>query len=269
MYFDTIRKHYRIFLLHTQYIMQYRLRSFVWMLVGFLSVSTLLIFWNANLASNPTSYTVKFDEILSYFLLMLVVGNVLISHSEGEIAQTDIYKGELAKYLLKPIPYIVLKFYGEIVWRLIEGVWSLLIVGGLLFFGLKIHLTASPLIFVIAIFSCLLGLCISYICTVILGLSAIWLTSTKGLFELYEMTLLLFAGYLLPLSQFGGKLQPIALYSPFAAMVYTPVTILSGKYDTLMAMQMIAVQLIWAIVFYLGYRVMWTRGVKIFTGAGQ
>jgi ABC-2 type transport system permease protein len=269
MYFDIFTKHLRIFLLHTQYIMQYRLRSFVWMLVGFLSVATLLIFWNANLASNPTSYTVKFDEILSYFLLMLVFGNVIISHSEGEIAQVDIYKGELSKYLLKPIPYIVLKFYGEIVWRLIEGVWSSLIVIGLLFFGVKLHLTAEPVIFAIALGSALIGLALSYICTVILGLSAIWLTSTKGLFELYEMLLLLFAGYMMPLSQMSEGFGLFARHTPFAAMVYTPVTIISGNYVVGEALRMVGVQIIWLGLFYLLYRIMWLRGIKIFTGAGQ
>ncbi|MEP7166778.1 MAG: ABC-2 family transporter protein [Candidatus Woesebacteria bacterium] len=269
MHFDIFNKHYRIFLLHTQYILQYRLRSFVWMLVGFLSVSTLLIFWNANLASNPTAYTVSFDEILSYFLLMLVFGNVLISHSEGDIAQIDIYKGELSKYLLKPIPYIVLKFYGEIVWRLMEGFWSILIIAGLFLFGVRLHISTSPQILFLTFVSSVIGLALSYIGTVILGLSAIWLTSTKGLFELYEMSLLLFAGYLMPLSQFSPNFRLIAEYLPFASMVYIPVTIVSGKLSVGESVQWMGIQAIWLLIFYLLYRMLWKRGVKVFTGAGQ
>jgi ABC-2 type transport system permease protein len=264
-----VGKYWRIFLLHFQDGFQYRLRSLVWMCVGMLSAATLVIFWKANLASNPGAYSQNFDQILSYFVFMLLFGNVLISHSEGDIAQVHVYRGELSKYLLKPISYLWIVFNGELVWRIMSGAWGLLFFVLFYFMGLRLTVTSNWQLILLGLISCLFGHFISYLMTVCLGLSAIWLTSTKGLFELYEMVLLLLAGYLMPLSQLGGNLRVIAEYSPFAAIVYTPVVIFLGDHPFQAMLRMVGVQMLWLAIFYLLYRWMWEKGVRAFTGAGQ
>lgn len=264
-----IGKYWRIFLLHFQDAFQYRLRALVWMCVGMLSCATLVIFWKANLASNPGAYSQNFDQLLSYFVLMLLFGNVLISHSEGDIAQIHIYRGELAKFLLKPISYLWIVFNSELVWRLMSGAWGILFFALFYFLGLRLTLTSDWKLICLGLISCVIGHFISYLMTVCLGLSAIWLTSTKGLFELYEMVLLLLAGYLMPLSQLTGTLRIVAEYSPWAAIVYTPVTIFLGHSQVNAAVILMGVQILWLVVFYLLYRLMWEKGVRAFTGVGQ
>ena len=265
----TLSKYWRIFLLHAQDALQYRLRSLIWMSVGLLSVATLLIFWKANLASNPGAYAANFEEILSYFVLLLLLGNVVVSHCEGAIAQVDIYRGELAKYLLKPISYLWLTYNGELVWRLQSGAWGLLVFGILSLYGLRITITHSWELLILGVCSAIVGHFVSYFLTVCLGLCALWLTSTKGLFELYEMMMLLFAGFMMPLATFEDPLRHIASYSPFAAIVYTPVTILLGNHSVRDAILLVAVQLCWMGLLYLLYTVIWRKGVRVFTGVGQ
>ena len=73
----------------------------------------------------------------------------------------------------------------------------------------------------------------------------------------------------MPLSSFEGTFRTIALYSPFAGIVYTPVSIFMGTYTVETGIRMIGVQILWLFFFYVLYRCMWEKGVREFTGVGQ
>ncbi|MBP9700608.1 ABC-2 family transporter protein [Candidatus Woesebacteria bacterium] len=265
-----MKRHGALFLLHMQDVLQYKLRSFVWMLVNCTGIGILIIFWMAKIHSNPSAYSVADLQVLiSYYLLMLLCGNVLISHTETDVSVLDVQKGELSNYLLKPISYLQMKFYGEINWRILSGFWAVLLLIGVRIAGFPIHITQSVGMLLLFLISACLGFLVSFLLTMILGLSAIWVTSTKGLFELYEVVLLLFTGSMIPLSHFPEQFKSIVYLTPFASILPIPVEFLQGIPEGTTILWRLGLQFIWLTVFYLFYRVIWKAGVRAYSGVGQ
>ncbi len=263
-------RHVRILSLHIQQVLHYKLRSFVWMLVSSVSAAILLMFWSAKISSNPDIYTLQdLGKYVSYYLILLVAGNVLISHSEGEIASIDVYKGELANYLLKPYSYLLYKLYGEVVWRGLSGFWALCIVGIMFFLGIRLQITTNIFLFILFLVSCVVAFAVSFVYTVILGLSALWLTTTKGIFELHEMAILLLAGFMVPLSSMPAPLSRVLYWTPFASMLAIPVRIIAGELHISQALFFVAIQIFWLFLLYFLYRITWHFGVRKFCGVGQ
>lgn len=265
-----MKRHIALFLLHMQDVLQYKLRSFVWMLVNCTGIGILIIFWMAKINSNPSAYSsTDLQTLISYYLLLLLCGNVLISHTETDVSVLDIQKGELSNYLLKPFSYLILKFYGEINWRILSGFWAVLLLIAVRLTGFPIQITSSVGMMVVFVVSACLGFFISFLITMLLGLSSIWITSTKGLFELYEVVLLLFTGSIIPLAHFPEQLQTIAYLTPFASILPIPVEFLQGIPQGPIILWRLGVQVGWLILLYLGYRGMWKSGVRAYSGVGQ
>ncbi len=265
-----MKRHVALFLLHMQDVLQYKLRSLVWMLVNCTGIGILIIFWMAKIHSNPSAYTnADLQTLISYYLLMLLCGNVLISHTETDVSVLDIQKGELSNYLLKPISYLVMKFYGEINWRILSGFWAVLLLVVVWLSGFPIHITQSLGLMLLFLVSACLGFLISFLLTMLLGLSAIWVTSTKGLFELYEVVLLLFTGSMIPLSHFPEQFKTMAYLTPFASILPIPVEFLQGIPHGPTILWRLVLQLLWLTILYLGYRVIWKVGARAYSGVGQ
>lgn len=265
-----MKRHIALFLLHMQDVLQYKLRSFVWMLVNCTGIGILIIFWMAKMNSNPSAYSASdLNGLISYYLLLLVCGNVLISHTETDVSVLDIQKGELSNYLLKPFSYLVLKFYGEINWRILSGFWAVLLLIAIRMAGFSIQTTQSFGMVLIFLLSASMGFLISFLFTMILGLSSIWITSTKGLFELYEVVLLLFTGSIIPLSHFPDQFKVVAYLTPFASVLPIPVEFLQGIPQGTSILLRLVLQLCWLGIMYLGYRIMWKFGVRAYSGVSQ
>ncbi len=143
----------RIVALHFQQALQYRSRSFLWFLLALLNPAIYLLFWRAAINSGHIIGTkVIFNDIASYYLLVVIAGALLIAHVEEDVAMIDIKQGELVKYLLKPYSYFWMKFIEEIPYRVIQGTYGwigLLIM--LLIFGNVLKVVHDPVQIIYAI----------------------------------------------------------------------------------------------------------------------
>ena len=103
----------------------------------------------------------------------------------------------------------------------------------------------------------------------ILGLFAFWSTDTGGVFNLSEMFLFLFAGYIIPLQLYPPILGDIAKILPFSLMIYYPIVALQGSLDVLSGVKVILIQGAWCAGLVGVYILMWKHGLKKYTGVGQ
>lgn len=261
-------RYVRIFLINFQQVLEERLRVFVWFLLSLFSPLLLILFWKG---AKTASDTMSFSTISAYYLLLIVGGSLLMSHAEESIALYDIQEGRLATYLLKPFKYFFLVFLSELPYRVLQGVFGIVII--ILFAGI-FHIQFPS--FVSGIINSILvilllcgGLVLSHLYKMNLGFIAFWTTDVAGIFQASEMLLFIFAGYIVPLSLYPTPMAIISYVLPFSYIIYFPVAAVGGVFPTQQLFLIFLGQCAWIGIMALLYRIAWNKGVKLFTGVGQ
>lgn len=264
-------RYLKIFLLHFEQILEYRSRSFVWFLKSAIGPLLLLVFWIGALkGDNNIPAEWSFSTITSYYFLLIIATALLTAHIEQVVAKEDIQEGRLVKYLLKPFSYFWINFFIETPFRVLQG--SMAIVASLILvsiFKINFAFSGDVDILILSFIVALLAYFLSFLFKLIIGLLAFWLIDIHGFYQLVDVTLLIFAGYILPINLLPKFLENISYILPFAYMIYFPITAFQGKYELVQLMQIIATQIIWLFIFFMLYKVLWRRGLRKFTAVGQ
>jgi len=264
-------KAWRIFLLSFQHVLENRSRSFIWVLYVLLPAVVFMLFWIGVVKSSGGDVSGwNFSTITSYYFLLTVLGSTVIAHIEEDVAEEDIRLGELTNYLMKPFSYFWTKFLEETPWRLIQGAFGVLIVIAFIFiFGNFFTLASSPLVIVLALLIMVLAYMLCFTFKMSLGLSAFWLTDSRGLFQILEVLLLIFGGFVVPITLLPEAFSKIAQVLPFSYIVYYPIVAIQGNLSITQMLTVIFAQLAWIFVFYLVYKVVWSEGRRKYTAMGQ
>lgn len=259
-------RYLNIFFLSAQEALAERSRLFVWFLLGLISPLVLILFWRGS--NNLGGWTI--EQIISYYLLVIAMSAFVMSHHEDRIATIDIKEGGLTAYLLKPFSYFWIRFFNEIAYRVIQGAFGFIILFVFMQIFPKLFVfTDSVVIIFLSILAIVLALLLIFIVKTIVGITAFWITESRGVFEAFDVILTLFAGYLMPVVFLPQQLQYFIYLSPFPYMIYFPVIALEGKLQKLELIQIIGVQILWITFFYILYKKMWKEGIKKYTGVGQ
>src|SRR3989344_7417300 len=193
-------EHLKIILLHFEQIIEHRARSFVWFLLALINPLILIMFWRgANKDSLSGQITVS--ELTIYYFFLIIAVTFLMSHVEEDVAYYDIKQGNLVRYLLRPISYYWIKFYEEIPYRVLQGFYGIIAVTILiLFFGKFVSINLTPFSLILSIIIALLAFFISYTFKMVVGILAFWFTEVGGLFDMVEVIIVVFGGFILPIS---------------------------------------------------------------------
>lgn len=264
-------RYFRIFFIQFQRVIENRSRSIVWTLLALFNPLIYLCYWLAVYKSNGSIVgNWSLSEVTSYYILLSFGGSFLMAHIDETVALDDIYEGGLVRYLVRPFSYFWHLYFEELGWRIFQGGIGVVIfiIFSILFRSLS-TIVSSPLLILLTIISIILAYTLSFLFRMTLGFSAFWLTEFRGIQSVAEVILLVFAGLVVPLQFLPGLFRQISLILPFAYMIYYPILALQGKLDLLQMIKVLSIQVGWIIIFVGIYKLMWSRGVKLFTGVGQ
>lgn len=255
----------KILFLNFQSIFEERTRSFVWFLLSLYGPLLMILFWRG------ANTTISFSSIASYYFLLVIGGSLLMSHSEENIALIDIQEGRLGNYILKPMMYFFAKWAEEVPYRLLQGSFGIV---ALVLFTLIFHIHISLIIFgffnfLLTILLVLGAMVLAQLYKTCLGFIAFWMTDAYGIFQVSEMLIFVFAGYIVPLFLFPRLFEVISYILPFSFMIYFPVAAASGLLTTSQLLLVMLGQACWIAIFIFFYILLWKNGLKIFTGVGQ
>ncbi|MBI3486010.1 ABC-2 family transporter protein [Candidatus Daviesbacteria bacterium] len=263
-------RYVRIFLLNLEHIFENRARSFVWFLIPLISSSLLLLFWNGALGNKNLVAGWNFQSFATYYLLLLIASSLLMSHIEENVGIEDIRQGQLAMFITKPFSYFWLRFFSEIPFRILQGFYGIIVlILAALFLKSLLNLQLSWQTLLISLTMAILAYFISFIFKMVMGLIAFWLIDINGIFQLFEIIIVLFGGYVAPLAVLPNFLSETAKFLPFAYMIYFPIISFQGKLNFQESFQILSIQVFWILVFALTYRFLWNKGLQKFTGVGQ
>ncbi|MDP1721874.1 MAG: ABC transporter permease [Candidatus Gottesmanbacteria bacterium] len=264
-------RYFRIFLLHLQNAFELRSLSVVWLLITFLNVWLYLLFWQGSIQSegiSPGGMTLA--DISTYYLLLMITGSFIASHVDEDIAYRDIKQGLLVAHLMRPFSYFKTKFLEEIPWRIIQGTFGIVVfVASMLFFHINVRLVSDWQGIVTAATIVILAYGISFLWSMILGLSALWITEYSGLQQLSTVVSIVLAGYLVPVNFLPDGMRLVADVLPFSYMAYYPIRAAQGALTLHESLRVMGVQTAWFVFFVFCLFHIWKNGIKRFTGVGQ
>mgnify|MGYP001614034643 CR=1 FL=1 len=259
-------RHWKVFILNFKRVLEYRGTIFVWFLISLFHPLLYLLFWAQVLPKIPSAGVFS---IQTYYLLFIIAGGFLFIHVESD-SNEDIRQGGLSAFLLKPFSYFWLKFYSELPWRLIQGFFGLVSIIFLIqFFGVSLSLQLSVSNFMIALCIWIFGYFLMFYFKMCILLSALWFTDTGGLKQFTEIIVLIFCGFIIPISFFPEWLKIISLFSPFPYMIYFPVLSLMRGQEMTEWIKILTFQLGWLAIFIGLYAYLWRKGIRAYTALGQ
>lgn len=248
--------------LYFERVFEYRLRSFIWLLLPLTNNMTLILFWTGAGLNTPTLST--------YYILMTVGGLLTTSHVEYEVSEIDIKQGQLVNYLTKPISYYWMNVLNEIPYRVLQAVYASMLLGGLILFfpeilDMSLNLLFIPLILIIFI----LGYLLSFTFKLNIAYLSFWFKDIDGLMELVTIILIVFSGGIMPLTWYPPLMQTISNFLPFAYSGYYTITALQGAVPFFGLLTIIAIQCVWLCLLLIINNTLWKNGIKEFTAVGQ
>lgn len=246
-------------------------RSEFWLsMVGWIVRLLLAIFiWMAVFEGKETVGSYNFSQMVSYFILMLIATNFIFSRIGFRIAE-DIYTGDFANYLLKPISYAgynIIVELGQNVLQMVLG-FFVVTVPTLIFFPQylpAVDLLKIGIILIVMTFAYFMNALITFI----IGMSGFWVTNANRLMYVYFAIITAISGLTVPLDLFPEAAVKIMDYLPFTYIFFYPVKVMIAELTPALIQHVLVGQMMFLIILYAGSRFIYYLGVKKFEAVGR
>ncbi|SFS35740.1 ABC transporter permease [Marininema halotolerans] len=257
----------KIFRLSLQQLFQYRMNIFMFIIFGFLPLLAMLYLWITIYEGKDTIQGFSLQEMITYVLLAKLLEVLLLPDFHWSI-NTEIRKGELSKYLVKPLSYSRYWFARNLAVRTSHFVLAIIpivwIIGSMKAYTLPIQ-QHNVLLFLLSV----LGSFILYFLMYYqISLLTIWFIDVSSFFFTVDILLEFLAGTIIPLSLLPNWLYEILKYLPFSYLIYFPTSIYLGKFLHKEIWWGLCIQGTWILVFLLTSRLLWLWGLKKYDSVG-
>ncbi len=263
----TLRKWRAVFSIYFQDGIAYRASGLIWVTTDVATAVTMPLVWAAASKSGPLGGFTSSDFIL-YYLCMLFLGSFIMSHIMWELAM-EIKEGQFSTMLLRPMSFYQLNFFRNLSWRVIRPVLFAPFFFALLFAyrGLLTHAVVhvSPA-FLLSVF---MGHLVSFTFVMMMAMLALFTQEVTSIFELYYIPMLFLSGQLFPIAMLPDWAGKLAKLFPFYFMTGAPTEILIGRVTGSGITNVLMTQAAWIAVCYVVSRVLWSKGLKHYTGVGM
>ena len=243
----------------------YRAEFLVWVLAYTMPL-IMLALWTAVAAEAPVG---RFGEreFSAYFATTLLVrlstGAWVIWDMNWEVRQ-----GTLQRRLLWPI-HALLTYLAEnlaaLPMRFVVAVpifiATTLLLGPSIWVRDPVQLAIIPL-------SLLGAFLLTFLPMAMIGTLSLWWESSIALYDLWLGMYTVFSGYVVPLELFPAELGRIVGWLPFRQMLAFPVENALGMLTRAQALEQLAIQWSYVLVFASGAMLLWRAGIKRFAAFG-
>jgi len=205
--------------------------------------------------------------IAGYTIVMMmwymVMTEAIVTASPSNILEEigeEIRSGEIANYLNKPyhyIPYKIATSLGPALFKFTSTLILGVIIVSVLLGTLKINLLTLPL----TLISAILGIILSITMMSFLGMFAFWFEDSKSLYLIYQKTIFILGGMLIPLELYPVWLKGILHILPFSSAAYAPAKLFVNFTMTGFG-KTIIMQTIWITIFVILTYIIYKIGEK-------
>jgi len=262
-----MHKYWTVFRINWQNALQYRGPTFVSILGNLLHISVLLYLWNAIYLGDQHLGDYSLSELITYYVLQLIINSMVLSYSSWEIGQ-QIADGTFSNFLVKPLNYLHYWFTVNLSGKLFEGL-MILVVGLIVSFILIAHIAFPRQVQTVFLFilAMILGGVLAFEFDFAIGILAFWFVQVNSFKYMLQYIVFFFAGALLPLDLFPEAFQAISNVLPFRFLVFFPIQIFLEK--EAQPMEGFLVAILWIVVLYFLLQFALKRGIKRYEAVGR
>lgn len=245
-------------------------------LMRFLPTLTQIFLWWAIFESLPDSGAqgqvagYRYGDMVAYYLLA-TVGRAFSSMPglTSGIAKL-VRSGEVKKYLIQPVDLVGSLLMQRIAHKLVYYFIATLPFALVFFLCRKYFMDGWPQAEVLGVFvaSLVLSFLLGFFLEACLGLVSFWLLEVTSLAFIYMLLNFLLSGHMFPLELLPGWIQPLVDFLPLKYLAYFPAAVFLGKLDRGAMYSGLAIELAWVIFFLVLSRILWSRGIKRYSGFG-
>jgi len=269
--------HWRI---HRQFVLigisdavAYRGAFLLGVLTSLIPLATSLLLWSAIYRAGGAGMSIAgFDlnAMLSYFLVTTTLRmSGLAQDSQWEITD-QVRNGRLSNFLLRPINYVSMHWDLRMTSIAVGILLAALPLGVLLFAAHSILVyPAEAWRWTAFAVSVVLGIQISFLLSVCVGLSAFWFLESSGVMWAIMPIQMVLSGVLFPLELVPRGLFSILGLLPFTYETYFPLQIFLGRAGADAVARGLAMQVFWVATMAGVVSLLWRRGTLRFEAVGQ
>ncbi len=262
-------KYYTGFKLQVIKHVTYRARVIIWFLVDIGQFLILPFLWLAIYAGKSEIQGFTTEDIVTYYILMAFISLSTSCHA-GEYIQKDIRKGELNKFITKPLSY---SFRMATTGYSYNFVATCFVIPVIILFSILFpeYITFPNSFFTIILFiiSLFCAAVISCLFHLIIGFTTFWLEQNGVAMQMRSILEKVFGGELAPLSFYPTFLQHIAFVLPFQYIAFFPAQIYLEKIVPIEIGKHFLFIIGWIVFLTIISLVLWKRGLKRYEAPGS
>jgi ABC-2 type transport system permease protein len=232
----------------------YRANVFFQIAGVILQIYFLKVIWTAIYVQN---HTAGLSTLISY----LTVSNLqvwILSPTITTVLQERVRKGDIALDIAKPISFVG-QFLARQLGTSLSMIPFAILMLPLVWLAGGLEAPASPEALLGYLVSCLLAYGVVSLLALLMGLISFWTLELSGLQLMYRFVNQLFAGALIPLWLFPPVLHTLALFLPFQAVAFLPVSIYLGQVQGMGIVSSLLIQVAWVVFLSALVQFTWFR----------
>lgn len=247
-------------------------------LMRFLPTLTQIFLWWAIFESLQASEGEKKPEIVGFRYGDMVAYYLLITISRAFSSMPGltsgiakmVRSGEIKKYLIQPVDLLGCLLVQRVAHKLVYYLIATLPFAFVFYLCRGFFLEGWPDVDVLVVFvaSLVLSFLLGYFLEACLGLISFWLLEVTSLAFIYMLLNFLLSGHMFPLDLLPDWSRWVVDFLPLKYLAYFPAAVFLGKIDRSEMYQGLLIEAAWVLFFIVLSRILWTRGVKRYSGFG-
>lgn len=263
-------KYAKVFSVGIQDTFVYRWNFLLRSLFGIVPLIGTVFIWRAIFdAKQDTIASYDFASMVFYFLLILLVENLVTPTEDEWRIAAEIRDGQISALMIKPLNHLTYRLSLFLSYRALYSVVTLPIVAALLFWFREYlqapaHLSTWPLFALSTIMAAFIQFFIAYS----LAMLAFWILEVSTVvFILYSFEYFL-SGQIFPLDLLPPTLLGFVKWSPFTYELFFPAQIYLERIEGTELSTGLAIQAGWTLATFLLARTLWSLGVRKYQAVG-
>ncbi len=245
-------------------------------LMRFLPIITQIFLWSAVFESvgggSSTARIANYslDDMIAYYLLSMLARAFSSMPGLASSIAKQIREGEIKKYIVQPIDLISFMLLGRTAHKVAYYTIATLPFA-LVFFLCRGYFEngwPSTEILTAFVLSCLLGFLLGYFMDLCIGLVGFWFLEVSSLLFIYMLLNFFLSGHMFPLDLLDEPWKTMVDWLPFKYMAYFPAAIFLGKVPSDQLWWQVGTEALWLLGLIGLSRVLYSRGLKRYSGYG-
>lgn len=258
-----MRKYIKVFLNQIFVQMSYKINFLTHIATNVLGVLVALLTWNAIYESISLPTVGHFSKIqMLTYIALTNMSMVLFTTTDVVRLGYFVRNGKLTVHLLRPYSFLAYSFYEYLGSKILY----LVLYGSLFLLSFSFYGNLSYPFYQILFLA--INLVMFFMFISVVGLLGFWLVQMWPLRPVMTALYMLFAGLLFPLDLLPEPFYNFFSKTPFALVGYHFTLALQNQYTVSELKNYVLLSVLWALCFYLIYKIVFKIGLKKYEGMG-